>query len=288
MFWSALANGLALGAIYALIGSGLNLIFGVVKVINFAQGALVMMGVYAVYWFVQITGLDPYLSFPIVIIILGLFGYFVQRIIINRVLGGERTSQLLITFGIGMFIESSALALWGPDHRSVISFVTDDILVFGDARIRVMSVVAIVGAALAVGALLWFLDHSRVGTAIRAVAQQPDSAELSGIDVKRMFAYAFAIGSAVTGFAAVLIAPIYDIHPLSGEIFGIMAFIVVVLGGLGNVGGAAVAGVVLGLGQILFATFVSPQMAVAFIFLLFLIILFVRPTGIFGKALRVS
>jgi len=288
MFWSALANGLALGAIYALIGSGLNLIFGVVKVINFAQGALVMLGVYAVYWFAQITQLDPYFSLPLVVVLLGVFGYFVQKLIINRVLGGERTSQLLITFGIGMFLESSALALFGPDHRSVTSFISDDILVFGEARIRLMSIVAIVGAGIAIASLLWFLDHSRVGTAIRAVAQQPDSAELSGINVKRMFAYAFAIGSAVTGFAAVLIAPIYDIQPLIGEVFGVMAFIVVVLGGLGNVSGAAVAGVVLGLGQILFATFVSPQMAVAFVFLLFLIILFVRPTGIFGKAARVS
>lgn len=288
MFWSALANGLALGAVYALVGAGLNLIFGVVKVINFAQGALVMAGVYAVYWFAEITHMDPYLSLPFVVIFLGVFGYLVQLGIINRVLRQERTSQLLITFGIGMVLENGALALWGPDHRSVLSIFSDTIWVIGDARIRLVSVIAIVGAIVAIFLLLWFLDHSRMGTAIRAVAQQPDSAELSGINVKRMFAYAFAIGAATTGFAAVLIAPIYDIQPLIGEIFGVMAFIVVVLGGLGNVAGAAVAGVFLGLAQVMFATFVSPQMAVAFVFVLFLVILFVKPTGIFGRAVRVS
>jgi len=288
MFWSALANGLALGAIYALVGAGLNLIFGVVKVINFAQGALVMMGVYAVYWFAELTGMDPYLSLPLVVLFLGVFGYFVQLGIINRVLTQERTSQLLITFGLGMVIENGALALWGPNHRSVLTFISDDILILGDARIRLVSVVAIFGAAAAVGLLLWFLDFTRVGTAIRAVAQQPDSAELSGINVKRIYSYAFAMGAATTGFAAVLIAPIYDIQPLVGEVFGVMAFIVVVLGGLGNVAGAAIAGVFLGLAQTLFATYVDPQMAVAFVFALFLVILFIRPTGIFGRALRVA
>lgn len=288
MFWSALANGLALGAVYALVGAGLNLIFGVVKVINFAQGALVMVGVYAVYWFFELLDLDPYLSLPFVVIFLGLFGYLVQLGIINRVLKQERTSQLLITFGIGMFLENTALALWGPDHRSVISVFSENILVIGEARIRIVSVIAIVGAVIAIFALLRFLDHSRLGTAIRAVAQQPDSAELSGINVKQMFAIAFAIGAATTGFAAVLIAPIYDIQPLIGEIFGVMAFIVVVLGGLGNVAGAAVAGVALGLAQVMFATYVDTQMAVAFILILFLVILFVRPTGIFGRAVRVA
>ena len=288
MLASALSNGLALGAIYALVGAGLNLIFGVVKIINFAQGALLMVAVYVTYWLVQLTGMDPYLTLPIVVIFMGVFGYLIQLGIINRVLKQERSSQLLITFGISLFLQNSALALWGPNHRSVRSFLGDTTIDIFGGRLSAQSLVAIVGAGVAVALLFYLLNKTRLGTAIRAVAQQPDSAELSGINVKLMFAIAFGIGTATTGFAAVLISPIYDIQPLVGEVFGIMAFIVVVLGGLGNVQGAAVAGLVLGLVQVLFATYISLQMATAFVFAVFLVILFVKPTGLFGRAERVA
>jgi len=146
----------------------------------------------------------------------------------------------------------------------------------------------IAGTARSIGLLFLFLNRTRLGTAIRAVSQQSDSAELAGINVKRIYAIAFAIGCALVGIAAVLMAPLYDINPSMGEVFGIMAFIVVVLGGLGNVQGAALGGLVLGVGQNLFASYVSFQMSIAFVFLFFIIILLVRPTGLFGRAARVA
>lgn len=288
MLGSALASGLVVGAIYALVGAGLNLIFGVIKIINFAQGALVMLGAYLAYGIVIWTGIDPYLTLPVVVIVMALVGYLIQIGMINRVLRQERTSQLLITFGLAMAIENTALALWGPDHRSVTTFLGDQTFVLGDIRVRATSVVVIVGAAITIAALFLFLGKTRLGTAIRSVAQQPDSAELAGINVRKVYAIAFAIGSAITGLAAVLIIPIYDIQPTMGELFGIIAFIVVVLGGLGSVQGAAIAGLILGVVQNLFATFVSPQMSTAFLFGIFIVILLFRPQGLFGRAIRVS
>lgn len=288
MLASAIVSGLLLGGIYSLVGAGLNLIFGVIKIINFAQGALLMFGAYLSYWTVTWLGIDPYLTLPIVIVGMGLFGYLVQRALINPVLKHERTSQLLITFGVGLAIQNGALALWGPDIRFVKSFAEYRTLEVLGVRIGISAAIAIVGAGLVIGLFFLFLNKTRVGTAIRAVAQQADSALLSGIDVKRIYAIAFALGSAMVGIAAVLIIPIYDIFPLMGEQFGVIAFIVVVLGGLGNVQGAAIAGLFLGLAQNLFAIYVSNQLSIALLFLIFLVTLLFRPQGLFVRKLRVA
>jgi branched-chain amino acid transport system permease protein len=288
MFASALVSGLVLGGIYSLVGAGLNLIFGVIKIINFAQGALLMFGAYLSYWIVVWSGMDPYLTMPFVILGMALLGYVIQVLLINPVLGQERTSQLLITFGISLLIQNGALALWGPDIRFVESFVGYKTFELFGIRVGASSAIAIAGAVIIIGLFFLFLNKTRTGIAIRAVAQQSDSALLSGIDVKKIYALAFAIGSAMVGAASVLIVPIYDIFPLMGEQFGIIAFIVVVLGGLGNVQGAAIAGVFLGVTQNLFAVYVSNQLSVAILFLIFLVTLLFRPQGIFIRRMRVS
>jgi branched-chain amino acid transport system permease protein len=288
MFASALVSGLVLGGIYSLVGAGLNLIFGVIKIINFAQGALLMFGAYLSYWIVVWSGMDPYLTLPFVILGMALLGYVIQVLLINPVLGQERTSQLLITFGISLLIQNGALALWGPDIRFVESFVGYKTFELFGIRVGASSAIAIAGAVIIIGLFFLFLNKTRTGIAIRAVAQQSDSALLSGIDVKKIYALAFAIGSAMVGAASVLIVPIYDIFPLMGEQFGIIAFIVVVLGGLGNVQGAAIAGVFLGVTQNLFAVYVSNQLSVAILFLIFLVTLLFKPQGIFIRRMRVS
>jgi len=288
MLASAIVSGLLLGGIYSLVGAGLNLIFGVIKIINFAQGALLMFGAYLAYWIVIWLGVDPYLTLPLVILGMGVFGYFVQRLLINPVLKHERTSQLLITFGLGLAIQNGALALWGPDIRFVQSFAGYRTFEILGVRIGISAAIAIIGAAMVIGLFFLFLNKTRLGTAIRAVAQQSDSALLSGIDVNKIYGLAFAIGSAMVGVAAVLIIPIYDISPLMGEQFGVIAFIVVVLGGLGNVQGAAIAGLFLGLMQNLFAIYVSNQLSVALLFLIFLVTLLFRPQGLFVRKLRVA
>jgi len=288
LFLSAVVSGVVLGCIYALVGAGLNLIFGTVKIINFAQGAMLMLGAYVTYWSVQASDFDAYLTVPAVVAVMAVLGYLVQRVLINRVLGQERISQLLITFGLAMAIENGVLAFAGPDQKSVSTFLDGRTLVLGDVRVSGPAVLLVITTLLILGGLYFFLHRTRTGTAIRSVAQQPDSAELAGIDVKGMYALAFAIGTAVTGIAAVMMVPLYDVEPTVGETFGIMAFIVVVMGGLGSVFGAALAGIILGVSQNLFATYVSIHLSIAFVFVLFLGVMFLRPEGIFARKVRVA
>lgn len=285
---SAIASGVALGAVYALVAAGLNLIFGVVKVINFAQGALLTVALYGVYLLATHAGIEPYLTLPIVVVGMGALGYLIQYALIDRVLGKERISQLLVTFGLGMALENACLALFGADQRAVAVPFASRAVALGGVRVTVASLVALGGSVLAVLFLLVFLHRTRTGTAVRAVAQQPDSARLAGIDARRVFALAFGIGTALVGVAAVLIAPMYTIDPGVGDTFGVMAFIVVILGGLGSVSGAAVAAVLVGVGQSVFATLVNVQISTAFVFAVFIVLMILRPNGLFGRAARVA
>lgn len=287
-FASAVASGIALGAIYALVAAGLNLIFGVTKIINFAQGALLTVALYGIYLLYAYTGINPYLSLPIVVVGMGAIGFLIHIGLIDRVLGKERVSQLLITFGLAMAIKHVCLAVWGPDHRSVnVSFADRVVDLFG-VRLTVASLIAVGSSALTVWFLFVFLHRTRVGMAIRAAAQQPESAELAGIDVRRTYALAFAVGTALAGVGAVLIAPIYAIQPDVGDTFGVMAFLVVILGGLGSVFGAAAAAMIIGVAQSVFATMVNVQMSTAFVFLGFIVVMIARPNGLFGRTARVA
>lgn len=287
MLTAALVSGILLGSIYALMAAGLNLIFGVIKVINFAHGAMLTLGMYLSYW-LWVAGVDPYLGLPVVVAVMALLGYGIQVVLINPVLKSERTSQLLITFGLALILQNGAIILWQHDYRSITTSYGQTVLnVFG-VRFTLATAIAVVGAAAALGLLYLFLHATRFGTAIRAVAQQPDSAELAGINVRWTYAAAFAAGAGLTGVAAVVMAPIYFVQPEIGNEFGIMAFIIVVLGGLGNVFGAALAGLLLGIMQNLFATFVSVEMSTTFVFLFFIVVMLVRPYGIFGRSARLA
>ncbi len=287
MLTAAIVSGILLGSIYALMAAGLNLIFGVVKVINFAHGALLMLGMYLSYW-LWVAGVDPYVGLPVVMAAMALIGWLIQVTFINPVLKSERTSQLLITFGLALVIQNGAVILWQHDYRSITTTYGRTLLEFVGLRFTLTTAIAVLGAAAALALLYLFLHHTRFGTAIRAVSQQPDSAELAGINVKRMYAAAFSIGTALVGVAAVLMAPIYFVQPDIGNEFGIMAFIIVILGGLGNVFGAALAGLALGIVQNLFATFVSVEMSTAIVFLFFIVLMLFRPHGVFGHSTRLA
>jgi len=288
MLRAALASGVFLGSIYALVAVGLNLIFGVVKIINFAHGALLMIAMYMTYFLVSLAGLDPYVSLPIVVLAMALVGWVIQSGVINRVMAAERTSQLLITFGLALMFENAAVMLWGQNYRSATVPYARNVVEILGVRFSVAALLALGGSALSLLLLYVFLHRTRIGTAIRAVSQQPESAALAGIDVKRVYAIAFAVGSAMVGVAAAFMVPIYYVQPAVGTPFAIMAFIIVVLGGLGSVWGAAAAGMILGLVQNVFATMVNVEMAPTFVFVVFIVLMFFRPYGLFGQAERIS
>jgi branched-chain amino acid transport system permease protein len=287
MFFSAVLSGILLGGIYALVAAGLNLIFGVMKIINFAHGQILMLGMYLTWVLVSVLGLDLYVSLPVVFLATLALGAAIQRGLIEPVLKSERSSQLLITFGLGMVLQNGVVMVFGQNYHSLAVSYASNIVEVQGLRASQATLIAIVGSLVTLVALYRFLGHTRLGTSIRAVSQQPDSAALVGIDVQRVHVITFALGTGLVGIAATLMTPIYYVQPEVGTQFGVMAFMVVVLGGLGNAFGAALAGLIIGLVQNLFATFISVEMARAFTFLVFILILFVRPHGLFGRTARV-
>jgi len=288
VFRAALASGIFLGSIYAMVASGLNLIFGVVKIINFAHGALLALGMYMAYFLITFAGFDPYLTLPVVVAAMFLVGWAIQSGIINRIMDSDRTSQLLITFGLALMVQNGAIMLWGHEYRSATVPYARKVFDILGIRFSFAALLALTGSAISLVLLYLFLHRTRTGTAIRAVSQQPDSAALAGINVKSIYGIAFGVGSAMVGVAAVFMVPIYFVQPSVGDPFVLMAFITVVLGGLGSVWGAAAAGMMLGVVQNLFATMVNVEMAPTFVFLVFMVIMFFRPYGLFGRTERIS
>jgi len=288
VFRAALASGIFLGSIYAMVASGLNLIFGVVKIINFAHGALLALGMYMAYFLITLAGFDPYLTLPVVVVAMFLVGWAIQSGIINRIMDSDRTSQLLITFGLALMVQNGAIMLWGHEYRSATVPYARKVFDILGIRFSFAALLALTGSAISLVLLYLFLHRTRTGTAIRAVSQQPDSAALAGINVKSIYGIAFGVGSAMVGVAAVFMVPIYFVQPSVGDPFVLMAFITVVLGGLGSVWGAAAAGMMLGVIQNLFATMVNVEMAPTFVFLVFMVIMFFRPYGLFGRTERIS
>lgn len=280
-----LVSGLLIGGVYALVAAGLALIFGVMRVINFAQGSLLMVGMYISYWLRQLWGIDPYLSIPIVAVALFALGYVAQRAVIDPARDAPEHNQLLLTLGLSLILQNTALALWGASFRSVSLPYTDATLSIGLVAIGLTKVAAFVAAVAMIAALYLLLTRTDLGREMRAAAEDRVGALVIGIDVRRVHAVAFGIGSACAGVAGALILPFLHVSPNVGEVFVISAFIVVVLGGMGSVVGALVGGIVVGVAGSLGAALLPAQagsLNEIVLFVLFVGILLVRPSGLFG------
>ena len=290
-----LLNALLYASVMFLIAGGLSLIYGVMRIVNLAHGNLYAFGAYVSAWAVgrvlggaQDASLWLYALLPVGAVAAAALGAVLEPTLLRPLYRRAEEYQLLITFGLAMALENGLLAVFGPDHRSVqATYANQTVTVLG-VHLTVAGVIAIAGSVVIVGLLFLFVNRTRIGTAIRAVAQQPDSAELAGIDVRRVFGIAFALGTGLAGAAACFMAPIYPIQPGAGDTFGVMAFIIVILGGLGSVFGASAAALLIGVVQSVFATMISVQMATAFVFAAFIVAMIVRPNGIFGRVSRVA
>ena len=280
---SVLVAGLLLGGIYSLVAIGLNLIFGVIRVVNFAQGEFVMLGMYATLVAYNTLGIDPYLALPIVIPVLFLLGMAVQRLILQR-LQNEPTMQIFATFGLLMLLQNLVLAATGGANYSIRSPVSALILPLGPVQVSVSRLVALLAACLVAAGLHWGLRHTMAGKAVRAVAQDRRAARLMGIDVEQTYMYTFGLGAALAGVAGALLAPIYTLSPQIGGNFILAAFAVVVLGGLGSVGGAFIGGLLIGITEALAGYYLDPALKQTVWFMIFIAVLVFRPTGLFGLA----
>lgn len=279
----AILNGLTIGAIYALIALGLTLIYGVLHIINFAHGSLLMLALYGVFFLHSTFGIDPYLALPVAAIALFAVGYGLQRFVIGRASHGKDENILLVTLGLSVVIENLALYLWRSDTRTIETPYSFEVLDFGIAFIPVPKAVAFVGA-LVVAALLWLLmTRTDLGRAIRALAKERQGARLIGINVDHIFAMSFGIGCACLGVAACLLLPSFYVSPQVGHAFVLVAFTVVVLGGMGSFVGALVGGLIIGVTESLGGLFLGESLGQLGIFLIFIIVLLFRPTGLLGQ-----
>jgi branched-chain amino acid transport system permease protein len=275
-------NGLLIGGIYALISIGLTLIFGVVRIVNFAQGEFLMIGMFATFWIFSFFKIDPYLAVFIFVPLLFLVGVATERVIIKPILSAPPIAQIFSTFGLSIVLQNGALMLWKSDYRSLEGAYSNAVLNLGGLIINVPHLVVFLAAVFIVLVLFWFLKRTYLGKAMTAVAQDRESAELMGVDIDKIYMLAFGIGIGLEGLAGALIMPIYSTYPTVGFTFALIAFVVVVLGGLGSMVGAFLGGLVIGLVEAFAGFFISPELNTAIYFVIFILVLIIRPSGIMG------
>jgi branched-chain amino acid transport system permease protein len=283
VFVQSVISGILVGGVYALIGIGLTIIFGVMRIINFAQGELLMLGMYATWIVFTWFGIDPFVSIVITGPLLFLWGAFLQKTIINRVLNALPQNQILLTIGLGLIMSNTIMLAFTSDYRILTTSYSSSSFSVGGISISEPLLVAFLITAAITGALYWFLLKTDTGQAIRATAQDRDAAQLMGINVKAMSVLAFGIGSALAGVAGALISPTYYIFPQVGSAFTLKAFVIVVLGGMGSVIGATLGGVIIGVTESLSAVYIASGLKELVVFVLFLGLLLFKPSGLLGK-----
>jgi branched-chain amino acid transport system permease protein len=278
-----LVNGLLLGGIYAAVGVGFSLTWGVLNIINIAHGAMVMLGAYITFLLFSSFGVDPFLSIPASMLVLFLLGYVLQRVLINRVIPHGVFMTLVLTFGLSLFLIDLALLLFSSDYRSVTPSYAGSGLGLGGVIVPYQRLGAFLVSILLVALLNVYLGRSKTGRAIRATALNRQAAQLVGVDIARIYAVTFGIGAALAGAAGSLLAVTITITPFMGNVFIGKAFVIATLGGLGTVQGALIGGLVLGLAESLGAALIGPSYQQAIGFGILLLVLILRPEGIMGK-----
>jgi branched-chain amino acid transport system permease protein len=281
---AALLNGLTQGAVYALVALGLTLIYGVLHIINFAHGALLMAALYGVFFLNARFGVDPYAALPVMVPAMFALGYGLQRFVVGRARHGRDENVLLVTLGLAIVLENAALAAFGSDTRTIETAYTFSTVNVAGAMIAVPKVAAFFGAVAAAVLMLLLVSRTGLGRAIRAVAKEPQGARLVGIDVEHVFAVSFGIGLACLGAAACFLLPAYYVNPQVGNGFVLIAFTVVVLGGMGSFAGALAGGLIVGVIESLGGLWLGESLGQIGIFLAFIAILLFRPNGLFGRA----
>jgi branched-chain amino acid transport system permease protein len=278
----AILNGLMTGAVYALIALGLTLIYGVLHIINIAHCALLTAAMFAAFFAHHLLGLDPYVAAVLLTLLFYGLGYGLQRFVIGPAAHGEDRNILLVTLGLAVVIENALLYAFRADTRTINLPYAFDTVEIANAFIAVPRVVAF-GVVIVVALALWlYMGWTDNGKAIRAVAKEKLGAELSGINVAHIYAMTFGLGTACLAIAACLLLPTYYVNPSAGNAFVLIAFTIVVLGGMGSVVGALIGGLFVGVVESLSGLFLGESLGQIGIFVMFILVLLFRPTGLFG------
>ncbi len=280
MVGQVIISGLLAGALYSMVALGLALIYGVMRVINIAHGTILMLGAYTTFWWFRLLGINPFVSLLVSLPLMFLLGMLLQRTLVTRVVDAPELSSLLLTFGISIALVNIAQLAFSSDVRSV-EFLTGAFLV-GPFALSKSRLVAFAFAVAITAIAYWFLQRTKLGKAIRATSQSSDVAMVCGINVQRIHLYSFGIASALAAAGGSLVAVIVAIQPEMGTVYTFKSFLVIVLGGAGNYPGALLGGMLLGLVEQLSSLFLTTQVSEAVAYVLLVLVLLLRPTGLLG------
>jgi branched-chain amino acid transport system permease protein len=283
IFMQTIVNGLFTGSIYALVAIGLTLIYGVMIILNFAHGEFLMLGMYASYWSFTLLGLDPYLSIPISALLVFALGALIQRGLVQRVLDAHPLNQIILLLGVSTLMIGLVQFFWTAEPRVVRVPYETEVFVIQGLRFSIPRTVAFFSAMVSSLLLYLFLQYTRTGAAIRAVSQSRNGALLMGIDVKFIYMLTFGIGAAVTAVGGSLLTPNYRMIPTVGQPFAVTAFVVVVLGTMGNFIGAFLGGLIIGVVEAFAGFYLGGDVKIIASMLVFILILLFKPAGLFGK-----
>ena len=278
-----LLSGFLFGGVYSLMAVGLTLIFGVMRVVNFAHGDMMVWGMYLAWLLSTRSGIDPYVGFVVCAAALFLLGFVVQRALVDRIVDAPHEMQILLMLGVALVLENAALAVFGPDPARVRSPVSQATVWLGPIFVDLARLLTF-GIAIALTGALWlFLARTDLGRTMRAAADNPYGARVIGADVRRVYAAAFGVGAACVGAAGAIVSPILPFQPTSGLGLSVTSFNIVIIGGMGSLPGAFVGGILVSVAESMGAVFLSPSMKELVSFGLLIAILLFRPAGLFGK-----
>jgi len=282
-FFQMLINAINLGFIFAMLGIGLSLIFGVVEIVNFAHGECMMFSMYIAYWLYAILKLDPVLSTPICALISFAFGVLVHKILIKPILKAEMLTQIIATFGLALFMSSLAQFLWTPNFRSIPKTVLNLKINFLGISLQAAQGIIIAFSIIILSILFWIINKTEFGRGILAVSEDKETASLMGINPDVAFMVTWGIGLACVGITGALLSGVYYIYPLVGSSFGLLSFIAVAMGGFGSIPGAFIGAFLVGFVQVFSAYFIPPSLKLLVVFVLFIGVLMVKPQGFWGR-----
>jgi branched-chain amino acid transport system permease protein len=283
IFAQAIVDGLLMGSLYALIAIGLAMIWGIVEIINFAHGEFLMIASFLSYFLFIYLGIDPLISIPLAFLTTFGLGYLVQKGIINRILEAPFLAQIFATFALLLIIRNGFFVAFGPDIRSVTTWYSEATIDLYGIKMSIVKLFATTIVIIATILLHLFLTRTYLGTAMRALSQDKTAAQLMGIDIKKVYAIAFGLGAGLAGIGGALLTSFYYVFPEMGVPFTLIAFISVVLGGFGNILGPAIGAVIIGVLQSIGALIMTPSMKDILVYIVFLAILLIKPTGIFSR-----
>lgn len=284
LFLQSLISGILVGGVYALIGIGLTIIFGVMRIINFAHGDIMMIGMYLTFNLFTLFGIDPFVSILVCIPLMFLFGGFLQKLFVNRVLNALPQNQILLTIGLGLIMSNTVMLIYTSDYKILTTSYSSGSFKFMGISISEPLAISFIITAVITVLLYWFLMRTDMGQAIRATAQDRQAAQLMGINVQRMSIISFGLGAALAGTAGALISPTYYIFPQIGSTFTLKAFVITVLGGMGSVIGATLGGILIGIAESLGAVYISSGWKEVLVYVIFLLVLLFKPSGLLGKS----